>query len=197
MDYFEFADKVLTFITQTAFREAGNPFRYIHSGYETKHGKTDLGEFLAVLEGLTEDGFLRKSKGINDVTDYWLTLKGRIFQKRGGYVGKYNEDESLSKLNKDQLKSVINTNRITWINVGVTILLTVVIVWLQYRADTREELREKREIHKELQEEKDRLEQSKYNLLYEKARLRKLEEAESVSKDSASHDSTAFNAGKP
>jgi hypothetical protein len=42
---------------------------------------------------------------------FYLTGEGRYFISKGGYAGRAIEREKMSKLNEDQIKSVINTNK--------------------------------------------------------------------------------------
>jgi hypothetical protein len=93
-----------------------------------------------------------------------LNATGIKFINDGGY----NEIERVKKLNESQIKSVIRTNVLTWINAAITIFLTIIVIALQFKAD-------KRESHKEDIEVQNKLEQSKHDSLYE-IRLRRIED---------------------
>ncbi|MBW0178297.1 hypothetical protein [Sediminibacterium sp.] len=61
------------------------------------------------IDQFIADGFLverRNKQGIYD-----LTAHGRDFIRRGGYKARFEEEEKLKKINKDQIQSIIDTNR--------------------------------------------------------------------------------------
>jgi hypothetical protein len=64
--------------------------------------------FIQAINQLVADGYLVEDK--YDRGSYDLTSEGRAFIQRGGYKGKFEEEQRLRELNKQQLQSVIDTN---------------------------------------------------------------------------------------
>ena len=169
-DYLEQIDKMLPYFEETDGHGVGGYMIYATNDMYT-----------IARDQLMLDGYLAEIP--HKRGNYVLTGKGRDFIKKGGYTAMFREEERLRTLNKQQLKSVIRTNVLTWINAIVTIVLTIIVVSLQVKAD-------KRESHRQGIEAKKSAEQSAHDSLYESKILHKLEgivTALEKQKDSARH----------
>jgi hypothetical protein len=102
---------------------------------------------------------------------YILTDWGK--KARNFYADKKRQEKEKQELELATIRSTYTTNVLTWINVGITLVLTGLIVWLQFRADYREQRREQQETRKEQQEAKDKSQQARHDSLYEKYLLLK------------------------
>lgn len=89
---------------------------------------------------------------------------------------------TLEKLNTNQIESVITTNKLTWVNIGVTILFGIIVTSIQIRSCYRDTQKDNLEVHRINQDSLRQLQQLKHDSLFENTVLRIMEGMKDSSK---------------
>jgi hypothetical protein len=95
-------------------------------------------------------------------------LKARITKEGFEYIERYVDNDKKDAVDH----SILITNRLTMANIGVSILLTIIVVVLQIKADRREDRKEAKEAIRSEQETIQHLRQLKNDSLLYKLALR-------------------------
>jgi hypothetical protein len=96
--------------------------------WRTEKAPMTLAEFKYVFIQYYTDGYIKKVGSA-----YYLTGEGRLFIENGGYTNLFSEQKEFKKLQKEQISSVIDTNRSVkktnalqkW-SLGVTLIIILI-----------------------------------------------------------------------
>jgi hypothetical protein len=192
-------DHALLFYYKTSNSETFNS-----SMYDSLDEKFNLGLFQKqmIIQKLVKDEYVTERKKDFGYTDpktkemvirkntsfYQISFYGVLFHEQGGYGGSQNREKERSdfeqskmKLELRQMDSVIDTNKLTNLNIGVTIAISLLVLIIQVVTCNREARKENLEVRKLERDSLNQLQQAKHDTLYENYLFRKVK----VTADSA------------
>ena len=112
-----------------------------------KRSKLDIQEniYVLMLNQMFRDNYVHRHP---DSNSYGIKQEGVFFLAEGGYVEKHLEEQEIKQRNKDQVDSVISTNKVSKVSSVITVLAICFSTFLQMNSCRRDKIRDARDIDK-------------------------------------------------
>jgi hypothetical protein len=109
-------------------------------------------EITPIINKFVTDGFLDFIVVGNSQRIFSLNYNGYLFYSDGGYTKKNKKEKYEKQLAVDEKTSVIKTNYLTKVNMGLTLIFAIIVTFIQIKSCRNEDQKELKELKKQEQD---------------------------------------------